>query len=301
MHELSWLSFSQSCLWVWPHGCGKNGRNGREMETGAATAEMLWRVQRRWRNYLNVEIFPNKYLNFEIFPNNYMNFEIFPNNYLNVDIFPNQVRKWCELAGRHVLTSLLVAVTLSRWWSWCFPHYGLVFVCLVFVFAEFILNITVSGCNSVMSRRNFCTLWPSDGVLLVFVYTVVVLLFLVFSSMRFRTIVVVVVFIQLMIFLSSSRYWSTCMLLLTSRRETNAGSLKSGTENLVITCRLHHKLWLIYLVRDHHYFDGYGLWVLIIIISTRLTSPSGTESQLLALRPLDNSISGLSDFCQIHI
>ena len=48
-HELSWLSFSQSCLWVWPHGCGKNGRNGREMETGAATAEMLWRVQRRWR------------------------------------------------------------------------------------------------------------------------------------------------------------------------------------------------------------------------------------------------------------
>ena len=33
----------------------------------------------------------------------------------------------------------------------------------------------------------------------------------------------------------------------------------------------------------------------------RLTSPSGTESQLLALRPLDNSISGLSDFCQTHI
>ena len=101
MHELSWLSFSQSCFWVWSHGCGKNGRNGREMETGAATAEMLWRVQRRWRNYLNVEI------------------------------FPNQVRKWCELAGRHVLTSLLVAVTPSRWWSWCFPHYGLVFVCLL--------------------------------------------------------------------------------------------------------------------------------------------------------------------------
>ena len=131
MHELSWLSFSQSCFWVWSHGCGKNGRNGREMETGAATAEMLWRVQRRWRNYLN--------------------FEIFPNNYLNVEIFPNQVRKWCELAGRHVLISLLMAVTLSRWWSWCFPHYGLVFVCLVFVFAEFILNITVSGCDSVMS------------------------------------------------------------------------------------------------------------------------------------------------------
>ena len=36
-------------------------------------------------------------------------------NYLNVEIFPNQVRKWCELAGRRVLTSLLVAVTLSRW------------------------------------------------------------------------------------------------------------------------------------------------------------------------------------------
>ena len=46
---------------------------------------------------------------------NYLNFEIFPNNYLNVEIFPNQVRKWCELAGRHVLTSLLMAVTLSRW------------------------------------------------------------------------------------------------------------------------------------------------------------------------------------------
>ena len=151
MHELSWLSFSQSCFWVWSHGCGKNGRNGREMETGAATAEMLWRVQRRWRNYLNVEIFPNNYLNFENFPNNYLNFEIFPINYLNVEIFPNQVRKWCELAGRHVLISLLMAVTLSRWWSWCFPHYGLVFVCLVFVFAEFILNITVSGCDSVMS------------------------------------------------------------------------------------------------------------------------------------------------------
>ena len=110
---------------------------------------------------------------------------------------------------------------------------------------------------------------------------------------------------QLVIFLSFSRYWSTCMLLLTSRRETNVGSLKSGTKNHVITCRcrLYHKLWLIYLVPDHHYFDGgYGLWVIInITISTRLTSPSGTESQLLALRPLDNSISGLSDFCQIHI
>ena len=188
----------------------------------------------------------------------------------------------------------VVILMFSPLWS-CFC------VSLVFVFAEFILNITVSGCNSVMSRRNFCTLWPSDGVLLVFVYTVVVLLFLVFSSMRFRTIVVVVVFIQLMIFLSSSRYWSTCMLLLTSRQETNVGSLKSGTVNLLITCRLHHELWLVYLVRDHHYFDGYGLWALIITISTRLTSPSGTESQLLALRPLDNSISGLSDFCQIHI
>ena len=36
-------------------------------------------------------------------------------NYLNFEIFPNQVRKWCELAGRRVLTSLLMAVTLSRW------------------------------------------------------------------------------------------------------------------------------------------------------------------------------------------
>ena len=126
---------------------------------------------------------------------------------------------------------------------------------------------------------------------------------LVFSSLCSRAIViVVVVFIQLMIFLSFSRYWSTCMLLLTSRRETNVGSLKSGTENLVITCRLHHKLWLIHLVVcDHQYLDGDGLWLIIIILSTRLTSPSGTESQLLALRPLDNSISGLSDFCQIHI
>ena len=172
------------------------------------------------------------------------------------------------------------------WWSWCFPHYGVVFVCLVFGLAEFILNITVSGCDSVMSRRNFCTLWPSDRVLLVVVdpvvYTIVVLLFLVFSLLRFCAIVivVVVVFMQLVIFLSFSRYWSTCMLLLTSRRETNVGSLKSGTENLVITCRLHHKLWLIYIVGDHHYFAGYGLWVIInITISTRLTSSSGTKTK----------------------
>ena len=110
------------------------------------------------------------------------------------------------------------------------------------------LCVTVSGCDSVMSRRNFFTLCPSDRVLLVVVdlvvYTIVVLLFLVFFLLRFCAIVivVVVVFMQLVIFLSFSRYWSTCMLLLTSRRETNVGSLKSGTENLVITCRLHHKL-----------------------------------------------------------
>ena len=91
------------------------------------------------------------------------------------------------------------------------------------------------------------------------VYTIVVLSFLVFSSLRFRAmvIVVVVVFIQLKTFLSFSRYLSTCMLLLTSRQETNVGSLKSGTENIVITCRLLCRL--IYLVRDHHDFDGYGL------------------------------------------